>query len=297
MRIVMLGTAAAMPDPDRNHSGILITVGGRHYMFDCGHGATHQLIRSNIHPATVDTIFLSHLHYDHIADFAFFLLTTWITDRQNPPVVVGPPGTRGFVEHQFADGAFAKDIEARAAYGNRQWNLHVLKPDVRECEPGLVFEDELVRVTACYVEHIPREISPCFGLRLDTADGKSVVFSGDTAPCDRLVELAQDCDVLIHECTFPEKALEFRRKANVGTWAHTSPVELGKIAAASRCKSLVATHFGSFDTTYPVLRDMLSVHMPRDLIGPGFMEDVVADIRRNYTGELRLAQDGMRIDL
>ena len=297
MRIVMLGTAAAMPDPDRNHSGILITVGGRHYMFDCGHGATHQLIRSNIHPATVDTIFLSHLHYDHIADFAFFLLTTWITDRQNPPVVVGPPGTRGFVEHQFADGAFAKDIEARAAYGNRQWNLHVLKPDVRECEPGLVFEDELVRVTACYVEHIPREISPCFGLRLDTADGKSVVFSGDTAPCDRLVELAQDCDVLIHECTFPEKALEFRRKANVGTWAHTSPVELGKIAAASRCKSLVATHFGSFDTTYPVLCDMLSVHMPRDLIGPGFMEDVVADIRRNYTGELRLAQDGMRIDL
>ena len=297
MRIVMLGTAAAMPDPDRNHSGILITVSGRHYMFDCGHGATHQLIRSNIHPATVDTIFLSHLHYDHIADFAFFLLTTWITDRQNPPVVVGPPGTRGFVEHQFADGAFAKDIEARAAYGNRQWNLHVLKPDVRECEPGIVFEDELVRVTACYVEHIPREISPCFGLRLDTADGKSVVFSGDTAPCDRLVELAQDCDVLIHECTFPEKALEFRRKANVGTWAHTSPVELGRIAAASRCKSLVATHFGSFDTTYPVLRDMLSVHMPRDLIGPGFMEDVVADIRRNYTGELRLAHDGMRIDL
>ena len=297
MRIVMLGTAAAMPDPDRNHSGILITVGGRHYMFDCGHGATHQLIRSNIHPATVDTIFLSHLHYDHIADFAFFLLTTWITDRQNPPVVVGPPGTRGFVDHQFADGAFAKDIEARAAYGNRQWNLHVLKPDVRECEPGIVFEDELVRVTACYVEHIPREISPCFGLRLDTADGKSVVFSGDTAPCDRLVELAQDCDVLIHECTFPEKALEFRRKANVGTWAHTSPVELGKIATASRCKSLVATHFGSFDTTYPVLRDMLSVHMPRDLIGPGFMEDVVADIRKTYRGELRLARDGMRIDL
>ena len=297
MRIVMLGTAAAMPDPDRNHSGILITVRGRHYLFDCGHGATHQLIRSNVHPARVDTIFLSHLHYDHIADFAFFLLTTWIADRQNPPVVVGPPGTRGFVEHQFADGAFARDIEARAAYANRQWNLHVLKPDVRECEPGLVFEDDLVRVSACYVEHIPREISPCFGLRLDSADGKSVVFSGDTAPCERLVELAQDCDLLIHECTFPEKALEFRRKANVGTWAHTSPVELGRIAAAARCKSLVATHFGSFDTTWPVLRDMMSVHMPRELIGPGLMEDVVADIRKTYGGELRLAHDGMRIDL
>ena len=297
MRILMLGTAAAAPDPDRNHSAILITVRDRHYMFDCGHGATHQLIRCNVNPGHVDAVFLSHLHYDHIADFAFFLLTTWITDRENPPVVVGPPGTRGFVDHQFADGAFAKDIEARAAYRNRQGNMHVLKPDVRECEPGVVFEDELVKVSACYVEHIPREISPCFGLRLDSVDGKSVVFSGDTAPCDRLIDLAQDCDLLVHECTFPEKALEFRRKANVGTWAHTSPVELGKIAAASRCKSLVATHFGSFDTTYPVLRDMMSVHMPRDLIGPAFMEDVVADIRRSYPGDLRLAHDGMRIDL
>ena len=42
---------------------------------------------------------------------------------------------------------------------------------------------------------------------------------------------------------------------------------------------------------------MMSVHMPRDLIGPAFMEDVVADIRRSYTGDLRLAHDGMRIDL
>ena len=145
MRILMLGTAAAAPDPDRNHSAILITVRDRHYMFDCGHGATHQLIRCNVNPGHVDAVFLSHLHYDHIADFAFFLLTTWITDRGNPPVVVGPPGTRGFVDHQFADGAFAKDIEARAAYRNRQGNLHVLKPDVRECEPGVVFEDDLVR--------------------------------------------------------------------------------------------------------------------------------------------------------
>ncbi len=297
MRIVMLGTAAAIPDPDRNHSAILITVGDGHYMFDCGHGATREMIRANINPGHVDTVFLSHLHYDHIADFAFFLLTTWITNRENPPVVVGPPGTRDFVDRQFADGAFARDIEARLAYRNRQGNRHVLKPDVRECTPGVVFEDDRVRVTACYVEHIPREISPCFGLRLDSADGKSVVFSGDTAPCDRLIELAQDCDLLIHECTFPEQALAFRRKANVGTWAHTSPVELGRIAAASRCRSLVATHFGSFDTNWPVVRDMMSVHMPREMIGPDLMEHVVADIRRSYKGELRLAHDGMRIDL
>ena len=217
--------------------------------------------------------------------------------RRAAPVVIGPPATENFLRHLFADGAFAKDIEARAQYPQRQQNLHVLRPDVRECKPGLVFEDDLVKVTACYVEHIPREISPCFGLRLDTIDGQSVVFSGDTSPCDRLIALAQDCDLLIHECTFPQQAIDFRSKAGIGTWAHTSPHDLGKIAVAARAKSLVATHFGHFDTTNPVLRKHLASHMPVELVGPSFMEDVVADIRRSYQGPLQMARDLMRIDL
>ena len=48
MRIVMLGTGAALPDPDRCHTSILITLdSGRHLMLDCGHGATRQLIRAD----------------------------------------------------------------------------------------------------------------------------------------------------------------------------------------------------------------------------------------------------------
>lgn len=297
MRIIMLGTGAALPDPDRNQSAIVITVRDRHYLFDCGHGATHQLVRANIDPAGVDHVFLSHLHYDHVSDFAFFMIATWMGNRQKRPVVVGPPDTRHFVDSLLASGAFRKDIEARVQYPVRKRNFHVLAPDVRECEPGLVFEDDLVRVSACYVEHIPREISPCFGLRLDTREGKSVVFSGDTSPCDRLVELARGADLLIHECTFPQSAIEFRKDAGIGTWAHTSPFDLGKIAKAANVKTLVATHFGHFTTTNPILKKLLAPHMPIELVGPGFMEEVVADIRRNWTGELRIAHDLMRIDL
>ena len=42
---------------------------------------------------------------------------------------------------------------------------------------------------------------------------------------------------------------------------------------------------------------MMSVHMPRDMIGPQAMEDVITNIRQSYKGELRIAHDGMRIDL
>jgi ribonuclease Z len=297
MRITMLGTGAALVDPDRNHSSILLTVRERNYLFDCGHGATHQLMRAGIDPVDVDIIFLSHLHFDHIADFPYFMLSTWIFGRQAVPVVIGPPATEDFVRHLFAEGAFRKDIEARAQYPQRQRNLHVLHPRIRGCRPGLVYEDELGKVSACYVEHIPREISPCFALRMDTVDGESVVFSGDTSPCDRLIELARDCDLLIHECTFPQAAIDFRSKAGIGTWAHTSPTDLGKIAVAARAKSLVATHFGHFDTTNPVLKRHLARHMPIELVGPGFMDDVVADIRRTYKGPLQIARDLMRIEV
>ena len=293
----MLGTGAALFDPDRHHSSILVTVRSRHYLLDCGHGATHQMVRAGIDPTSVNMVFLSHLHFDHIAEFPYFLLSTWICNRSVPPTVIGPQGTQQFVDHLFTDGAFAKDIEARSQYPQRQTNLDVLNPSVRECEPGLVYEDNLVRVTACYVEHIPREISPCFGLRLDSVDGKSVVFSGDTAPCDRLIELARDCDLLIHECTFPDKAIEFRRKSGIGTWAHTSPTDLGRVAIESRAKAVVATHFGHFDTTNPVLKKHLASHMPIELVGPDFMEDVVDGIRTTYRGPLHIAKDLLRIDL
>lgn len=297
MRVIMLGTAAACPDPERNHTGVLLTTGGTNYLFDCGHGITNQMMRANVHPKDVDVVFLTHLHYDHIVDFPYFLLTSWITNRENAPTVYGPTGTQDFIDHLFEGGAFAKDIEARLGYKNRHWNKHVLRPIVHEYEPGEIFDDGNVKVTAAHVEHIPREVSPCFGLRMEDKAGKVVTFSSDTAPCENVEILAKDCDLLIHECTFPEAALEFRRTANVGTWAHTSPVQLGEIAARTGCKSLVATHVGSYDTTNPIVREMMSVHMPGEIIGPDLLDDVAADIRKSYKGDLRLAADGMRIYL
>jgi len=296
MRVTMLGTSAAAPDPDRGGSGIVLTVRGRHYLFDCGVNVTRSMIKSHINPTEVNHVFLSHLHYDHIIDFPYFLLTSWICDREKPPIVVGPEGTQNFIDHLFEDGAFAKDIEARRQYPRRQ-TTEILVPDVRECQPGLVFEDDLVKVTACYVEHIPLEISPCFGLRMDTIDGESVSFSGDTAPCDRFIELSKDVDLMIHECTFPESAIEFRKKANVGTWSHTYPKALGEIAQKANAKRLVATHFGSYDTCNPVVRDIMGVHMPKEMMGPALLDEVAADIKATYTGELRLAHDNMRIDI
>ena len=297
MKITMLGTGAALPDPDRAQSAILVTLdNGKNYLFDCGEGATRQMVRANINPADVPWVFVSHLHYDHVCGLPFFVLSSWVFNREGGLKVYGPRGIEDFVEHSFERGAFRIDIQARASYPARQKNIDAVRPEVFEVAPGLMYEDDDVKVHVDLVDHIPTEITDCFGIRFE-AEGKVVAFSGDTAPCESMVRLARDADLLIHECTFPESFLAHRANSGVGTYAHTSPLQLGDIAARANVKSLVATHFGHYDSTSPVIKRAARNHLPIDLMGPDRLDEVVRDIRKSYGGELRLAHDLMRIDL
>ena len=297
MRITMLGTGAAFVEPDRAQSGILVTLdSGRHYLLDCGAGITRNLVRANVSPAEVSAVFLTHLHHDHVCDFPLFVITGWMWDRADAPVVIGPPGTTHFCRHLFEDGAFQADFQARSHYPRRRANIVAMRPKVLECRPGLAYEGEHAEIPCAWVEHIPREITQCFGLRLE-AEGKVLAFSGDTAPCEAMVTLAQGADLLIHECTFPESFIEHRKKTGVGIFAHTSPTELGRIASRAGVKRLVPTHFGHFDCASPLIKRVAEHHFPVEQMGPQLMDEVVRDIRKHYGGPLQLAADLLRIDL
>ena len=296
MKITMLGTGAALLDPDRGHTAIVVEVGGRGYMLDCGTGATRKMIEANIDPTSIEAMFLTHLHFDHTADIPVFVLGNWMSGRQTSPIIVGPEGTQDMVDHMFEGGAFAKDIEARAAYSQRKENIQAIRPDVRPMQPGVVFEDDYIRVLANTVDHIPEEISKCYGLRIESQD-KVVAFSGDTTPQANMIELARDADLLIHEATFPEAAIAFRAKNGIGTFSHTSPKQLGKLATEANAKSLIATHIGHWDSTNPIVRKLAAKHLPVEIMGPSLIDEVAEDIRSNYTGPLRIAHDLMTIHL
>lgn len=296
MKVTFLGTGAAFPDPDRNHTAILLTLSnGRNFLLDCGAGATHQLIRASVNPAEIDLVCLTHLHHDHTSDYANFVITGWMFDRQARPLLLGPKGTKHFTDHLFENGAFDSDIRARAYFPNRQANIQAIRPEVREIEPGVIYEDDDIRITADWVVHIPHEVSECFGFRIE-ADGKVLTFSGDTAPCDSILKLAQGADLLIHECTFPTAIIEHREKHGMFT-AHTSPTRLGEIAKATGVKQLATTHFGVFERPNAVLNKVVKPHFPDIEIGPNLFDSMVEDIRKNYSGPLTLAKDLTRIDV
>ena len=297
MRILFLGSSAALADPDRAQSGVLITLdSGRNYLFDCGDGITRHMLKADVNPAEVGTVFLTHLHMDHIVGLPFHILTGWIFGRPDAPHVLGPKGTRHFIDHSFENGAYHTDIRARGAYPLRQKNIAAIRPEVTEISEGVIYDDGEMKVTALPVRHIPTEICECFGFRIE-AEGKVIAISSDTAPCPNIEVLGRDADLLIHECTFPQSFIDYRASTGVGTFNHTTPTQVGEVAAEAGAKALVATHFGHFDTVSPALKRAAGAHMPVDLCGPHNLEEVVSDIRRNFQGPLYMAHDLMRIDL
>jgi ribonuclease BN (tRNA processing enzyme) len=119
-------------------------------------------------------------------------------------------------------------------------NVHELS------EGGPVMQDERIKVTAAVVHHPP--VVPALAYRFDAAD-RSIVISGDTAPCESLLRLAQGADVLVHSALYvPALDRLVARVPNAATLkqsilAHqTSAEDAGRVARAAGVKTLVLSH-------------------------------------------------------
>lgn len=185
---------------------------------------------------------------------------------KEPPAVFPEAPTPGTV--QMTDGifrAFATDLNDRIRdylWPDLRGLVHVrdialpaipdfVSPNLTpapDMAPFEVWSDAQVRVTATLVAHAP--VFPSFAFRFDSAEG-SVVFSGDTAPCDNLVRLAHDADVLVHEVIdaawvdrlFPpplDEAADALKHHLLS--AHTSIEDAGRVAERAGAKTLVLSH-------------------------------------------------------
>ncbi len=137
------------------------------------------------------------------------------------------------------DQAYAEDIDLRI-HGLEHASTAGHQVVVHEVQPGVIYQDENVRVTAFSVKH--GSWKEALGYRFD-ADGKSIVISGDTRPAESVVEACNGCDVLIHEVYSGIPGGTDAPKDAYFSSFHTSAVELGDIAAQAKPKLLVITHY------------------------------------------------------
>jgi ribonuclease BN (tRNA processing enzyme) len=240
--LVLLGTAAGpTPKRGRNAPAQALVVNDQTYLIDCGNGVAPQLVKAGIPISSLKAVFLTHHHSDHNADFGTLALVGW-AQLQKPLEFYGPPPLTEMMELFLT--LHRCDIGVRVSDEGRQPLGQLVK--VREIrEPGLVFQDDRVRVTATLVHHPPIDIA--LGYRFDTAD-RSIVISGDTTVCQAVIDLARDADVLVHEAMFvqglEQRLGEYRARDLLGHLlrSHTKVEDAGAVARKARVKTLVLSH-------------------------------------------------------
>ncbi len=185
--IRVLGCGDAFGSGGRFQTCFFVTAARERFLIDCGTTAMVAMRRFGVDPASIDRVFLSHLHGDHFGGLPFLLLEAQhISRRRRPLTIVGPAGTR---ERLIATQDALFPGSSRTA-----WRFPLafveLAPGRTETLGGVV-------VTAYPVEHPSG--SAAFALRF-ACGGRRFAYSGDTEWTEQLVELAQGSDLLIVEC-------------------------------------------------------------------------------------------------
>jgi ribonuclease BN (tRNA processing enzyme) len=284
--LVLLGTAGApLPVAGRRGISSALVVGDRVFVIDCGRGSPSAFADAGLRFSSLEAVFLTHLHADHVGDLPGMLLYGWGVregrDGPLPPIrVYGPPRPDTLPD---GDAAFHRETTIhpeRPAPGTADlvdsllagyaYHLNVMPLDARMPDPGAlvrafdiavpartpghppapvtVVENDVVRVTAVPVTH--GHAIPALAYRFDTADG-SVVFSGDTTANDGLIALAQGADILVHQVA----DLGYLERHGVTGEAlarmaalHTDVSEVGSVAERAGVGELILSHYLPADT-------------------------------------------------
>ncbi len=208
--IFVLGGGTPTPTAERFGSSHALRIGDELLMFDCGPAATHKLVKAGLFPTQVDNLFFTHHHFDHNIDYPCFLLCRWdqAAGRGQELNVYGPALTEEITQGIIGEnGVFSADWRARVGhplsqqvYLNRGGTLPRIPPNpqAKNVGPGEVASGKNWEVTAALAEHV-QPFLDSLAYRVDTPDG-SVVFTGDTQPCQSVIDLARDADMMLCMC-------------------------------------------------------------------------------------------------
>ncbi len=269
MQITFLGTSSGVPTRSRNVSSVALRLPQRAevWLFDCGEGTQHQILRSELKVSQITRIFVTHMHGDHIYGLMGLLASCGLAGNPSRIDIYGPPKLDDY-------------LKASSRYSQTHFSYPV---KVHTVQPGVVFEDEEFTVSCAPLTHRV----PAFGYRVaekdkpgrfdveraaalgipsgplygklkrgevitlpdgrlingadlcgETQIGRKFVYCTDTIYSDNAVELAQDADVLIHEATFAHQDAELAYQR-----LHSTSTMAAQTALAAQAKQLIMTHF------------------------------------------------------
>lgn len=267
MRVTFLGTAGSWPTKERSASAIALDTERELILLDCGEGTQRQFFRSSTSFMRVRRVFLTHFHGDHFLGLPGLVQSMGLNNRTEPLDIYGPPDAEEMVGRALRMGYYTQRFPIE---------VHALRPgDTVELDGYSVrtaHAEHPVPSISYRVEEGPKrgrfdgERARALGIRgldfarLEAGDavrvgaaivhpsdvmgpprpGRSVVYSGDTAPSDDVRRLAHRATLLVHEATAAEAIEE---EAN--RWGHSSARQAAELARAAEVGALFLTHFSS----------------------------------------------------
>lgn len=249
--VTLLGSGSVIPRAERFGTSTLVQAGGQNLLFDVGRGSFQRLWQAGLSRNDINAVFLTHLHSDHTVGLPDLYLSGGTIDTvakrlaPRPFVIYGPgatpttTGTKALMEG--IRQAYRADSVIREREQRQPADIAALQ--AHEIEPGVIYEQQGVKVTAFAVDH--GQSKPAFGYRIDY-DGRSIVLSGDTnyKPDEPLLQAARGADVVIHEVLVLGPNFRVKNPAaaqSIGD-KHTSPMEVGKVFAQVQPKLGVFNH-------------------------------------------------------
>ncbi len=297
IEVLFLGTSSATHTKTRNHPGVLIRYENVRMLFDCGECVQKQLLYTKESPMSIDHIFITHFHGDHVFGLPGMIESMAFMGRKKPLTIMGPKGLKTYVE-------FILD-----------WQK--LRPEfdinIREICPGKVLEEKEFFITAFKTRHTKESLGFRFqekdrinlnkeklreygllnnplckelkekgevvykGRRIPLEEvsmvskGDSVVYTGDTAPCEEVIKGAKDCTLLIHDGCFDD---ELKDKAE--EYLHSTSVQAAEIAKRANAKYLVLTNISPrYEENDELLLNQAREIFPNTWVARDFMKLVV----------------------
>ena len=246
--LIILGSGTCIPSKKRGPAGIIVKLNSEILLLDSGSGTLDKLALVGVDYRELKYLCYTHTHSDHTSDLIPILQAIKVSPqfkRTDSLYILGPPQFSSFLD------------KLAQAYG--AW---VINSDYEIIIRELNFEKiefSFGKISTAPMKHS----TSCIGYRIDTADNKSITYSGDTDYCEEIVSLAKNSDLLILECSVPDDQ-------KMG--GHLTPTLAATIAAESNCKHLILTHF------YPVCEHV----------------DIISICKKIYQGKITLAYDLMR---